>query len=159
MAGEPGGEYPFWVSIKGNSTAYISSLRDREIVVMGLAGRPAVLHRIKIAGNPNKMLLNRDQSRLFVTADNSDTVSIIDTTTNRILETVSTVGPSALASNLKDYTGSAPNSAHTFSRRAYALRDKWRLEFHRHHSARERWSSISGNWAFASRLVSELRQH
>jgi YVTN family beta-propeller protein len=109
-AGVPGGEYPFWVSIKGNATAYISSLRDREIVVMGLAGRPAVLHRIKIAGNPNKMLLNRDESRLFVTADNSDTVSVIDTTTNEILESVSTVGPRSLAANLKGYTGSAPNS-------------------------------------------------
>jgi len=37
-AGVPGGEYPFWVSIKGNATAYISCLRDREIVVVGLVG-------------------------------------------------------------------------------------------------------------------------
>jgi hypothetical protein len=26
----PGGEYPFWVTVKGNSTAYVSSIRDRE---------------------------------------------------------------------------------------------------------------------------------
>ncbi|MFL6350479.1 MAG: YncE family protein, partial [Bryobacteraceae bacterium] len=36
-AGVPGGEYPFWVSVKGNTTAYVSSLRDREIVVVSLA--------------------------------------------------------------------------------------------------------------------------
>jgi len=37
------------------------------------------VRRIKLRGNPNKMILNRDQSRLFVTADNSDTVTVIDT--------------------------------------------------------------------------------
>ena len=34
--GVPGGEYPFWVVVKGNgasATAYVSSIRDREIVV------------------------------------------------------------------------------------------------------------------------------
>jgi YVTN family beta-propeller protein len=110
QAGVPGGEYPFWVSIKGNTTAYVSSLRDREIVVVSLARQPAVLHRIKVAGNPNKMLLNRDQSRLFVTADNSDSVLVIDTKTNRILETLSTIAPAGLMAHLKRYTGSAPTS-------------------------------------------------
>ena len=109
-AGIPGGEYPFWVSIKGNTTAYVSSLRDREIVVVSLARPPAILRRIKIAGNPNKMLLNRDQSRLFVTADNSDSVFVIDTRTNRILETLNTVAPAGLMVRLKRYTGSGPNS-------------------------------------------------
>ncbi|MGI8958809.1 MAG: bifunctional YncE family protein/alkaline phosphatase family protein [Bryobacteraceae bacterium] len=109
-AGVPGGEYPFWVSIKGNTTAYVSSLRDREIVVVGLARPPSVLQRIKIAGNPNKMLLNRDQSRLFVTADNSDNVVVIDTKTNRILEALSTVAPAKWMAHLNHYTGGAPNS-------------------------------------------------
>jgi DNA-binding beta-propeller fold protein YncE len=109
-AGVPGGEYPFWVVIKGSTTAYVSSVRDREIVVVGLTRRPAVLNRIKIGGNPNKMLLNRDQSRLFVTADNSDTVTVIDTRTDRILESISTVAPAAAAGNLRTYTGGAPNS-------------------------------------------------
>ncbi|MFL6352430.1 MAG: bifunctional YncE family protein/alkaline phosphatase family protein, partial [Bryobacteraceae bacterium] len=71
---------------------------------------PTVLHRIKITGNPNKMLLNRDQSRLFVTGDNTDTVVVIDTKTNRIAETLSTVAPAGLIAHLKRYTGTAPNS-------------------------------------------------
>ena len=35
--GVPGGEYPLWVAIKGDDTAYISSIRDREIVVVNFA--------------------------------------------------------------------------------------------------------------------------
>ncbi len=69
--GIPGGEYPFWVAVKGDSVACVSSIRDREIVVVGLGRSPAIQHRIHLAGNPNKMILNRDQSRLFVTADNT----------------------------------------------------------------------------------------
>jgi YVTN family beta-propeller protein len=109
-AGIPGGEYPFWVSIKGNTTAYISSLRDREVVAVGLTRPPAVRDRIEIGGNPNKMLLNRDQSRLFVTADNSDTVTVIDTSTGHVIEIISTAAPPQVLANLKRYTGDAPNS-------------------------------------------------
>jgi DNA-binding beta-propeller fold protein YncE len=111
QAGVPGGEYPFWVAIKGSSTAYVSSLRDREIVVVRLGPTPAVLHRIKMAGNPNKMILDRDQSRLFVTADNSDTVTIIDSKRNRIIEQIATTAPAGMLENPKGYTGSVPNSA------------------------------------------------
>ncbi len=111
QAGIPGGEYPFWVAIKGNSTAYVSSIRDREIVVVSLGREPAIIRRIKLAGNPNKMILNRDESRLFVTADNTDTVTLIDTKQNRIVEQISTTAPAGLLENPKGYTGGAPNSA------------------------------------------------
>jgi YVTN family beta-propeller protein len=77
---------------------------------VGLTQPPAVLDRIKIGGNPNKMLLNRDQSRLFVAADNSDTVTVIDATSNRVLESISTLAPATAAESLKSYTGGAPNS-------------------------------------------------
>lgn len=110
-AGIPGGEYPFWVAVQGNSTAFVSSLRDREIVVVGLDTSPAIRHRIRLAGNPNKMILNRDQSRLFVMADNTDTVTVIDTKRNRLVESVSTTAPAGLLENPKGYTGSVPNSA------------------------------------------------
>jgi dipeptidyl aminopeptidase/acylaminoacyl peptidase len=43
--GTPGGEYPFWVVVKGggsSAVAYASSIRDREIVVVDLGGEPAV---------------------------------------------------------------------------------------------------------------------
>ncbi len=107
--GIAGGEYPFWIAIKGNSTGFVSSLRDRELVAVSLGDKPAVTARIKVQGNPNKIVMNRDQSRLFVACDNSDTVVVIDTATNKILESISTVGPPAVVAKIRAYTGSAPN--------------------------------------------------
>jgi DNA-binding beta-propeller fold protein YncE len=108
--GVAGGEYPFWIAIKGNDTAYVSSLRDREIVVLALSDKPQVRARIHVEGNPNKMVLNRDQSRLFVCCDNSDSVEVIDTKTDRIVETVRTTAPDSILAGISKYRGSAPNS-------------------------------------------------
>ncbi len=108
-AGVAGGEYPFWVVAKGNDTVYVSSLRDREVIEVKLAAQPAALKRIRLRGNPNKMILNRDQSRLYVAADNSDTVTVIDTKNDRIREEIPTTAPDWLLKNVKGYTGSAPN--------------------------------------------------
>jgi DNA-binding beta-propeller fold protein YncE len=108
--GVPGGEYPFWVAIKGNGTAYVSSLRDREIVVVGIGNNPGVISRIKVKGNPNKMILNRAQNLLFAAEDNSDTVDVINTQTNQIVQTISTIGPQWVLSNVRRYHGSIPNS-------------------------------------------------
>ena len=121
QAGVPGGEYPFWVVVKGNgsnATAYVSSIRDREIVIVKLSGppelfnprgRPSVTTRIKVKGQPNKMTLNAAQSLLYVAEDQSDTVDVIDTTTNTILETIPVVA-STVPSWLAQYKGANPNS-------------------------------------------------
>jgi DNA-binding beta-propeller fold protein YncE len=109
QSGQPGGEFPFWIAIRGNDTAYISSERDREIVVVSLVGRPAILKRIRIEGNPNKMVLDRAQERLFVTADNSDLLIVVDTRANEIAAQVRTTGPADLAKTAVK-TGSSPNS-------------------------------------------------
>jgi YVTN family beta-propeller protein len=110
QAGVAGGEYPYWVAAKGNDAVYVSSLRDREVIEVKLGARPAVVQRIRVHGNPNKMILNRDQSRLYVAADNSDTVTVIDTQRNVILEEIPTTAPDWLLKNVKGYTGSAPNA-------------------------------------------------
>ena len=108
--GVPGGEYPFWVAIKGNDTAYVSSLRDREIVVVDINSTPAVIGRIKAKGNPNKMILNRAQNLLFAAEDNSDLVEVVNTQTNQIAQSFSTTGPQWLLWNVGRYHGSIPNS-------------------------------------------------
>ena len=95
-AGVPGGEYPLWVSIVGNKTAYVSSLREREVVVVSLAGAPAVTSRIKLKGQPNKMTLNRDESRLYVAEDETDSVAVIDTGANQVLDDVAVTAPAGL---------------------------------------------------------------
>src|SRR5664280_499715 len=114
QAGTPGGEYPFWVVVKGNGasvTAYVSSIRDREIVVVNLGGAPTVTARIPVKGQPNKMTLNAAQSLLYVVEDQSDTIDVIDTTKNAILETIPVIAPaSVVPSSLAQYRGANPNS-------------------------------------------------
>ncbi len=119
--GVPGGEYPFWVVVKGNgaaATAYVSSIRDREIVVVKLAGTPdpfypngspSIAMRIAVKGQPNKMTLNAAQSLLYVVEDQSDSVDIIDTATNKILETIPVIA-SHVPAHLAHYKGANPNS-------------------------------------------------
>ncbi len=113
-AGTPGGEYPFWVAVKGSgstATAYVSSIRDREIVVVSLAAAPRVTARIPVKGQPLKMTLNKAQSLLYVAEDMTDTVDVIDTKTNAILETIPVLATStALPSMLAPYKGANPNS-------------------------------------------------
>ncbi|HTW67393.1 MAG TPA: hypothetical protein VME17_22390 [Bryobacteraceae bacterium] len=114
QAGVPGGEYPFWVAIKGTglgATAYVSSIRDREIDVVNLNGIPKVTARIPVKGQPNKMTLNRAQTLLYVADDQADTVDVIDTTTNTVIESIPVIAsmlPSALVPS--HYKGANPNS-------------------------------------------------
>ncbi len=123
LTGVSGGGYPFWAAVKGNGTAavvYVSSIRDREIVVLNLSGppellnptgRPTIATRIHVKGQPNKMTLNAAQTLLYVAEDQSDTVDVIDTATNKILESISTIAPpSLLPAALANYTGANLNS-------------------------------------------------
>ena len=114
--GVPGGEYPFWVAIKGEgplATAYVSSIRDREIVEVGLGPQapPAVTARIPVRGQPNRMTLSRDQSLLFVVEDQADSVDVIDTRTNTVLGAIRVIAPeSVLPDSLSEHTGANSNS-------------------------------------------------
>ncbi len=114
-SGTPGGEYPFWVVVTGNevagtTTAYVSSIRDREIVVVNLYGTPSVTTRIKVKGQPNKMTLNRDQSFLYVVEDQTDTVDVINTATNTIVGTIPVIAPTSVMPGVANYTDANSNS-------------------------------------------------
>jgi YVTN family beta-propeller protein len=110
QTGVPGGEFPFWVAVAGSSTAYVSSERDHEIVVVNLTGAaPSITARIKTVGVPNKMVLNAAQTRLYVAADNADQLYVIDTTKNKIIAQVSTTAPAGLTTSSLP-AGSNPNS-------------------------------------------------
>ena len=135
LPGTPGGEYPFWVvivqpplladsSTTANNTttwAYISSLRDREINVVNLdGGTPAVIDRIPVKGQPNKMTLNTAQTRLYVAEDESDTVNVIDTSLsdgakwNTVVETIPVIAPPSVVAAVpalqQQLTGANTNS-------------------------------------------------
>jgi DNA-binding beta-propeller fold protein YncE len=115
-SGVPGGAYPFWVAVKGSgtsATAYVSSIRDREVVVVALNASPLprVTGRIKVAGKPNKMTLNKAQTLLYVVEDQTDTVDVIDTASNTVLETILVIAPTAvMPESLAQYRGANSNS-------------------------------------------------
>jgi YVTN family beta-propeller protein len=106
--GVAGGEYPFSVAINGSTTAYVTSLRDAEVDVVDLTV-PAVTARIPVGRQPNKAILNKAQTKLFVANGNDDTVSIIDTSSNKVTETISVVAPKSVFSNPGGFKGANPN--------------------------------------------------
>ena len=128
--GLPGGEYPFWVVVTGNGmaatpyTAYISSLRDREIDVVSwiVACSPynaqtcphplAVKTRIPVKGQPNKMTVNQAQTLLYVAEDQSDSVDVINLQANSVVESIPVIAPPSVLQNfaLTQYTGANTNS-------------------------------------------------
>jgi DNA-binding beta-propeller fold protein YncE len=112
QTGVPGGEYPFGVAVKGSNTVYVSSARDREVDVLSLSGGLLTLtNRIPVGGNPEKMTLNKAQSKLFVTVNNADTLVIIDTGSNAVLTQVNASAPAGFLGNGKIIPkGSNPNS-------------------------------------------------
>ncbi|HEX8711982.1 MAG TPA: hypothetical protein VF730_08925 [Terracidiphilus sp.] len=105
------GQAPYGVAIRGSATAYVSSESNREIEVVNIAQptAPKLITRIPVVGNPTAMLLNRAQTRLFVAADNSDRVSVIDTKTNRVIETIRTTAPAGVLRGPAQLPGAAPN--------------------------------------------------
>jgi YVTN family beta-propeller protein len=127
--GLPGGEYPFWVAVTGNGTqdnpytAYISSLRDREIDVvtplttctvrsLSCPVPMAVKTRIAVKGQPNKMTVNLAGTLLYVAEDESDTVDVISLATNRVVESIPVIAPPSVMQSLalSQYTGANTNS-------------------------------------------------
>ena len=107
QSGVPGGEFPYWVAVTNNNTIYVSSERDREVDVVNMAAG-TVVARIKVAGNPNRLVLNRAQTKLYVTADNSDMLTVIDTASNTITGQVRTTAPLGYVAGPTN--GSTPNS-------------------------------------------------
>ncbi len=111
QSGIAGGDYPFWVVIKGNETAYVSSIRDREIDEVDISGAASLSARISVKGQPNRMVLNQAATKLFVALDQTDTVAVIDTASRSVLETIPVSAPDGvLPAAYKTLSGSNTNS-------------------------------------------------
>ena len=108
--GVAGGEFPFWVVTKGNDEAYVSSPRDRQIVVVDISGEPKVKARIVVPGEPGKMIMNRAQSILYAALATDDKVAVIVTASNELMGNIDTTAPQAVFSNPQQLIGSNPNS-------------------------------------------------
>jgi YVTN family beta-propeller protein len=97
-AGGVGGTFPFGVVVKGNGTAYVSSDRDREVVVLDISSPTAghLIKRIKLDGNALGLTLDKSQSKLYVAQDNADQVAVIDTSTNAVIAKIDARAPAGL---------------------------------------------------------------
>jgi YVTN family beta-propeller protein len=108
--GVPGGEYPYGIVFAGNEKAYVSSLRDREIVALNVKPALTITSRIKTHGQPGKLIVNRAGTLLFAAADNSDSVVIVDTAKDRVVAELKTTAPPDTFANSNGFKGSNPNS-------------------------------------------------
>ena len=97
--------------MKGNDTAYVSSDRDREVVVVDVssptAGPPDQAHQAR------RQRARHDARRvaveLYVAQDNADQVAVIDTSTNRVIARIDARAPAACCPSRK-YTGAATSA-------------------------------------------------
>lgn len=83
--------YPYEVKLKtsGNavSKVYISLWGDGSIAVISPLQNNKLWH-ISVGRHPTAMILNRLQTRLYVVNSNADNVSVIDTATDKVIETI-----------------------------------------------------------------------
>src|SRR4030095_9353158 len=110
-SGGVGGTFPFAVVMKGNGTAYVSSDRDREVVVVDVSS-PTVAHliaRIRLNGNALGMTMDAAQEKLYVAQDNADQVAVIDTGANRVTRRIDARAPEAMLKGAT-YTGAATSA-------------------------------------------------
>ena len=110
--GRPGGTFPFAVVMKGDDTAYISSDRDREVVVVDVSSltEGRLIKRIGLDGNGLGMTLDASQSKLYVAQDNADQVAVIDTSTNRVTAEIDARAPAGMLPGHQKYTGAATSA-------------------------------------------------
>jgi len=109
QSGVAGGEQPYGVVVTASNVAFVTSQRDREVVVVDVSGVPKVTGRIALPGSPNNIILSRDQSKLYVAQDNSDTVAVIEVASGRVLDEIATAAPQGLLASQERLTGADPN--------------------------------------------------
>jgi DNA-binding beta-propeller fold protein YncE len=106
--GGVGGTFPFAVVVKGNGTAYVSSDRDREVVVVDISSPTSgrLVGRIRLDGNALGMTLDASGSTLFVAEDNADQVAVIDTVRNAVVAKIDARAPAGILAGSRGQGGS-----------------------------------------------------
>ena len=85
------GEYPYDAVILSGPddaarTAYVTSQRDDEVMAVDISS--GSFSSIPVGDQPSRLVLSRDQSRLYVLSANSDIVSEIDTARQKVVRTL-----------------------------------------------------------------------
>ena len=110
-AGKPGGTFPLSVAFLTDKLAYVGAARDREIIRLAIKGDTmTVAKRIGIKGEPVKLRASPARQHLYVAADNSDTIVVIDPASDRIVSEFSTVAPASIFANPQGLHGASPNN-------------------------------------------------
>jgi YVTN family beta-propeller protein len=102
------GEFPYDVKVLSNAdgsakTAFVTSQRDDQVMAVDIAS--GNFSAIPVGDQPNRMALSKDQRLLYVVNGNSDTVSVIDTAAQQVVNTIPLSRPG------DKYKGADPNSA------------------------------------------------
>jgi YVTN family beta-propeller protein len=83
--------YPYDVKLlsKGNtvSKAYVSLWGEGSVAVVDARRKLSVTH-ISVERHPTLMIMNEKQTRLYVVNSDADSVSVIDTASDRVIETI-----------------------------------------------------------------------
>jgi YVTN family beta-propeller protein len=94
--GKPGHfVYPYGVvayappDAKRTEKVYVSCWATASVAVKDLAHRDAPVKFIPVERHPTEMILNPTRTRLYVANSNADSVSVIDTARDRVVETIS----------------------------------------------------------------------
>ena len=83
------GHAPYTAVVHGG-TAYVSNQGADTVSVLDVsAATPTVTRTIKVGTHPNAEVLDRSGSRLFVANGDSDEISVVDTSSGRVVRTVS----------------------------------------------------------------------
>ncbi len=101
------GEMPYWTAITvnpggGPKEVYVTSERDGQ--VLGVDPTTGTFKIIKLGGEPGRLLLSSDGSRLYVANPDLDEVEEIDTVHDALLRRLSVARPGDI------FRGSSPNS-------------------------------------------------
>ncbi len=84
---QPIGEIPYWTAIVSNTAGapmrvYVTSQRDGQ--VMSVDPATGAFGAIHVGGEPGRMILSADQTRLYVATPDLDEVEVIDTATDTV---------------------------------------------------------------------------
>ena len=101
------GEFPYEVAVRSDAagkavTAYVTSQRDDMVMVVNIAD--GTFTSIPVGVQPNRLVLDRAQATLYVVNGNSDSISVIDTASRAVRQTISLSRP------FDKYKGANPNS-------------------------------------------------
>jgi YVTN family beta-propeller protein len=100
------GHYPYAVAVTPRGVVFVSEWGESHLSVFdpGAGGRLVPRSRVEVGRHPSALLLNPSGSRLFVASASTDTVTVLDTATAKVIARLSDAPPAGPAE------GSTPNA-------------------------------------------------